>query len=315
MSRYAKLVLFAVVSTYVLIAVGGLVRATDSGLGCPDWPLCFGRWMPPADLHAWIEHAHRLIAGVLVVPLVAAMVVATVFTPRRRDRPMLAAALIAGGLIVLQALLGALVVLQRLAAELVTAHLAMALTLLALLIFIADREVHGPMPSARRHPGLTHLAGFTCGAVVAQMLLGSWVTGHHAGLAYPDFPLMGGTLLPAITEAGQAIQITHRIVAVIVAVMVAFTLRGVRRCTASPMLRRIAAVMAALVVVQIGLGWLNVVSRLSALFVVPHLAVGAAMTGLAFWLVLATMRLEVPTPPLGGSSHTPELVGTHSGPA
>ena len=56
MNRFAKLAVAAAIATYVLIVVGGLVRATDSGLGCPDWPFCFGDWFPPAELHAWIEH-------------------------------------------------------------------------------------------------------------------------------------------------------------------------------------------------------------------------------------------------------------------
>src|SRR5688572_11145676 len=113
-------------ATLVLIGVGGLVRATDSGLGCPDWPLCFGDWVPPADLHAWIEHSHRLVAAVFVGPLVGAVALITVFSDRRRDRPLLAAAVVAGVLVVVQSVLGAAVVLRGLAAELVTAHLGMA---------------------------------------------------------------------------------------------------------------------------------------------------------------------------------------------
>ncbi len=73
MNRFAKLAIAAALATYLLIVVGGLVRATDSGLGCPDWPLCFGAWVPPLELHAWIEHSHRLVAALAVGPLVAAV--------------------------------------------------------------------------------------------------------------------------------------------------------------------------------------------------------------------------------------------------
>lgn len=306
LSGYARLAVAAVAATFLLIAAGGLVRATDSGLGCPDWPLCFGRWMPPADMHAWIEHAHRLVAAVLVAPLVAAVALMTVFTSRRRDRPLAAAAVVAGVLVIVQALLGAQVVLQLLAAELVTAHLAMALTVFACLIFIADRARHGAMPRNPSWPHLVHLAGFTMGAVFAQMLLGSWVTGHHAGLAYPDFPLMGGALVPTVVDSAQAVQVAHRAMSVVVAALVAWTLIAVRRRTGVPLPRRLSAWMAALVVLQIALGWINVASRLSALSVVPHLAVGAALFGLSFWLVLATRRL-VPESEPGQEPSMPEV--------
>ena len=63
LNRFAKLAVAASIATYLLIVVGGLVRATDSGLGCPDWPGCFGGWVPPPELHAWIEHSHRLVAA------------------------------------------------------------------------------------------------------------------------------------------------------------------------------------------------------------------------------------------------------------
>jgi heme o synthase len=308
LTRFAKLAIAAAAATFVLISVGGLVRATDSGLGCPDWPLCFGDWVPPAELHAWIEHSHRLVAAVLVGPLVGAVALITVLTARRRDRALLIAAVGAGVLVIVQALLGGQVVIQQLRRELVTAHLGMALTVLGLTILIADRAVRGPMPG-RRSALPVGLIGFTTVAVFAQMLLGSWVTGHDAGLAYPDFPLMNGSILPVVDAQTQAIQVAHRALAVAVAVLVAWTAVVVRRRTRSPLPRTLAAVAVALVIVQIALGAANVWSRLSALFVVPHLAVGAALFATCFWLLLAAMRepavARVPTgtaAPSGGGS-------------
>jgi protoheme IX farnesyltransferase len=292
LTRFAKLAVAAAVATFVLIAVGGLVRATDSGLGCPDWPLCFGDWLPPADLHAWIEHTHRLTAAVFVGPLVGAVGLITVFTRRRRDVPLLGAAVVAGVLVIAQSLLGAAVVLQGLAAELVTAHLAMALVVFGAVIFIAERASHGPMPVAHARPGLTRLVAATALAIFAQMLLGSWVTGHHAGLAYPDFPLMNGSILPAVAGSEQAVHLAHRLVSVVVAGLVVWSALAVRRSTDARLPRTLALWMVALVLVQIALGGLNVVSRLSALFVVPHLAVGAALWGASVWLWLTSRRLR-----------------------
>jgi protoheme IX farnesyltransferase len=291
LSRFAKLAVAAAVATFVLISVGGLVRATDSGLGCPDWPLCFGDWLPPADLHAWIEHTHRLIAAVFVGPLVAAIGLITVFSQRRRDPPLLGAAIVAGALVIVQSLLGAAVVLEGLAAELVTAHLGMALTVFAAVIFIAERASNGPMPAAHVRPGLTRLVAVTAIAVFAQMLLGSWVTGHHAGLAFADFPLMNGALIPAIVANEQALMFAHRALSVVVAVLVAWTAVAIHRETDAPLARRLAIWLVVLIAVQIALGGLNVVSRLSAFFVVPHLAVGAAVWGASVWLVLTSRRL------------------------
>jgi protoheme IX farnesyltransferase len=292
LTRFAKLAVAAALATFVLIAVGGLVRATDSGLGCPDWPLCFGDWLPPAQLNAWIEHTHRLVAAAFVGPLVGAVALITVFSGRRRDRPLLAAAVVAGVLVIVQSLLGAAVVLQGLAAELVTAHLAMALTVFAAAIFIAERAVNGPMPSAHARPGLTRLVAVTAAAIFAQMLLGSWVTGHHAGLAFTDVPLMDGAIVPPIASDTQAIHAAHRGLSVVVVVLVAWTAIALHRSTDAPLPRRLAIALVVLVALQIALGLANVASRLSAFFVVPHLAVGAALWGGSVWLLLTTRRLR-----------------------
>jgi protoheme IX farnesyltransferase len=311
LTRFAKLAIAAAAATFVLITVGGLVRATDSGLGCPDWPLCFGDWVPPAELHAWIEHSHRLVAAVLVGPLVGAVALITVFTARRRDRVLLIAAVGAGLLVIVQALLGAQVVIQQLRRELVTAHLGMALTLLALTILIADRAVHGPMPG-RRSALPIGLIGLTAAAVFAQMLLGSWVTGHDAGLAYPDFPLMNGSLLPVVDAPTQAIQVAHRALAVVVVGLVAWSAVAVRRRTQSRLPRTLAGVAVGLVIVQVALGAANVWSRLSAAVVVPHLAVGAALFATCFWLLLAGLREPAVAPDGAREGKPPEATTRQS---
>jgi protoheme IX farnesyltransferase len=289
LTRFARLAIAAAAATFVLIVVGGLVRATDSGLGCPDWPLCFGEWVPPGELHAWIEHSHRLIAALAVGPLVGAVGLITVFSQRRRDRPLLLAAVVAGVLVIGQALLGALVVIQQLPPELVTAHLGMALTVLAMTILIADRAARGPLPRVRAALPVTLIA-VTVAAVFAQMLLGSWVTGHRAGLAFADFPLMNGDLLPVALTPEQLIQLTHRLLAVIVLGLVLWMAVAVRRATRGRLPRNLAVGSVVLILVQLALGAANVWSRLSAAFVVPHLAVGAALFGVSFWLLLAALR-------------------------
>ncbi len=214
---------------------------------------------------------------------------------------MLIAAVLAGVLVIVQAWLGGQVVIQQLAAELVTAHLAMALTVLALTLGIADRAVNGAFPRAVSGPPM-RLVAWTGAAVLAQMLLGSWVTGSGAGLAFGDFPLMNGTLVPIITIDEQVVQLAHRALAVIVAVLVIWSWLQVRRSITAPGPRRLAALGASLVAVQLLLGAANVWSRLSALFVVPHLAVGAALWATTVLLYLAIRRLPAAEASRAGSA-------------
>jgi protoheme IX farnesyltransferase len=295
LTRYATLALAAAVATFVLISAGGLVRATDSGLACPDWPGCFAfnDWVPPAQLHAWIEHTHRLIAALAVGPLVAIVGLWTLFgADKRRDLPLLAAAITAGVLVIVQSLIGRFVVTEGLRAELVTIHLGMAMTVFAATIFIADRAARGPMPPRPADGRLLRLVGVTAGAVVLQMLLGSWVTGHGAGLAFADFPLMNGQLLPDLVVSQQAVQFAHRVLAAVVLLLVVASWWRIRSATRTRLVRRLAAAGAILVAVQVALGAANVWSQLSAWFGVPHLAVGAALWGTYTWLYLGVRRLR-----------------------
>ena len=285
MTRFRRLAVVTIAATFVLIAVGGLVRATDSGLGCPDWPRCFGKLVPPAELHAWIEHSHRLIASV-VMALVALMVVAAWRTGQ--DRVVRRASVAALVMVLSQAVIGAFVVWWKLEAESVTLHLATALALVALLIYIGFRA-RWPADRSRRQGQdrrFVRLVAAGAGLTYLQMLVGSTVTGYHAGLAYPL-----NVLLPDLGPSVARIQLLHRTLAVLVGALVVATWVVARRTQrAHPTVTRLAGYAAGLVAVQIGLGVANVANRLSALTVVPHLAVGALLWGTMVALLLHADR-------------------------
>jgi protoheme IX farnesyltransferase len=279
LTPFRRLAVVTIAATFVLIAVGGLVRATDSGLGCPDWPRCFGRLVPPAELHAWIEHSHRLVASVVMV-LAAVLVVAAWRTGQ--ERVVRRAAVAALVMVLAQAVIGAFVVWWKLRADSVTLHLATALALVALLIFIDFRARHGPGRRQGQDRRFVRLVAATAGLLYLQMLVGSTVTGHHAGLAYPL-----EVLWPDLGPSVARIQLAHRTMAVVVGTLVVVTWLVARRTQrAHPGITRLAGYAAGLVAVQIGLGVANVANRLSALTVVPHLAVGALLWGtmVALWL-------------------------------
>jgi heme o synthase len=282
-TTFRRLAVVTIAATFVLIAVGGLVRATDSGLGCPDWPRCFGRLVPPAEFHAWVEHSHRLVASVVMV-LVAWLVVAAWRTGQ--DRVVRRATLAALALVLVQAIIGAFVVWWKLEAESVTLHLAAALALVGLLIVIGFRAAHGPRRRDPQDRRFVRLAAAGAALTYLQMLVGSTVTGYHAGLAYPL-----AVLWPDLGPSVARIQLAHRSLAVLVGTLIVATWLVARRSQrAHPTVTRLVGYAAGLVAVQIGLGVANVANRLSALTVVPHLAVGALLWGTMVALVLHADR-------------------------
>jgi len=225
MTRFQKLTLTTVVATYILVVIGAITRGTGSGLGCPDWPLCYGELLPSlGDTAAWIEWSHRTWAA-----LVGLLVVAVAFVAlrhHRRDRSLVLASLGAVALTGFQAWLGKITVETSNAGEWVTAHLATAMVLLALLMFVAIRS-HYPRSLARGAGSqrLTLVLAFTSASVYALLLFGSHVTATGAALVYLDWPFFRGQLLPlfAADPSVAALQMSHflhRLVAAIVAVAV-----------------------------------------------------------------------------------------------
>src|SRR5919202_6197569 len=150
MSRYySALAVVTAIGTYLLIVMGGVVRVSGSGLGCPDWPTCHGQLVPPLEATAIIEYTHRLL-GALVSPLILATTLGA-WLFRRRERGLLVAATLAPVLLAIQIVLGAIVVRLELPAMVVLVHLIFALVILALLIWTALLALPAPRP--RRAPG------------------------------------------------------------------------------------------------------------------------------------------------------------------
>jgi heme a synthase len=227
-TRFQKLVAATLAMTLALVIVGVIVRATGSGLGCPDWPTCFGSWIPPFEFKAWAEWVHRLIAAVIGVMILGVAVLAVV--DHRDRRSLVAGSLGALALVVFQAWLGRETVRLGNSGASVTAHLAAAMAVAGLLTFLLVRAGYpAHLPARASGQRLTILATFTAVATFAMLIFGANVTAADAALVFPDWPLMGGAIVPPFGDmpektANLALtQALHRYVGVVVGIVLAGT--------------------------------------------------------------------------------------------
>ena len=278
MKAFKTLAGASTVATFLLISIGGLVRATKSGLGCgDDWPDCSGQLIPALQQRAQvIEYSHRLAAAVVVVLLATLVVFA--FRYHRTEPRILWATVAAFGLVMFQAILGMIVVVLHLNAISVVLHLGTALSLLALLIYISA-AVREPAD----HVGddaLSKRARFAAGSVFVLLLVGSYVSGADAGYAFPDWPLMDGSVIPDLGVESKAIHFFHRALAGIVGVIVfVVTFDIIKKGAEYPGARRFAQGAAGLYAIEVAIGAMNVWTRLNSAAVTAHLAIGAAIWG------------------------------------
>jgi protoheme IX farnesyltransferase len=285
-NRFQKLALLTLATALALVTIGVIVRATDSGLGCPDWPFCYGRPLPPADdPKAWIEWIHRSVAALIGFEILGLAVLA-VRDHRRRTSivwPTFAAVALVG----FQAWLGRETVRLGNSGESVTAHLAAALLLVGLLVFLAVRSGY-PARLADRGASqrFTLLAAFGAAVTFTLLLFGSQVTATDSALVFPDWPLMGGTLFPALTDVTAA-HVLHRwVAAVVAAIVLAIAVVAWRTQRERPTLVRLAVGAAILFAIQVAIGGAQVLTRLEAWTQTLHLALGAVI-----WAALAGLTV------------------------
>lgn len=326
---FRKLVWFAVIYTFVVVVVGAYVRLSDAGLGCPDWPGCYGELTPhlaqddiakavedqggthgPVSLgKAWKEMFHRYIAGGLGLVILAIAVTAWLRRRELRQSPLLATSLLV--LVMFQAALGMWTVTLLLKPVIVTLHLLGGLATLALLAWLGLRqETFKPVPTAAMR--LRPWALLTLLIVIGQIMLGGWVSTNYAALACVDFPTCHGQWLPemdfhhgfqlvrelGMTAAGThlsydaitAIHWTHRVGAVVTFLCAGgFALVLLR--TAG--LARYGAVLLVVLLLQVALGIANVVAGLPLAVAAAHNAGAAILLVTAVVINFALRRKPV----------------------
>ena len=290
MTRYQALAVTTVGATLVLITIGAIVRTTGSGLGCPDWPLCHGQLLPPAERTAIIEYSHRSAAAIVGLLIVASSAVALLH--HRGDAAVRNLAIVAVVLLAVQAWLGKETVERELPPEIVTVHLGTALTLLAVLGVLAAFAFLGPERRRiedRKRASFVRLATVTAAILLVIVLGGSYVVGTDSTTACTTWP--GCLQAPAPFLDGireQHIHWAHRLSTLVglgavgLLALSATDLRG----PLAGLLRGASIALLALYGGQMLIGAANIWTTFSDVVRAAHLAAGAAIWALAVLIVV-----------------------------
>jgi heme A synthase len=325
--RFRRLVLWTGIATFLLIIVGGIVRVSDSGLGCGPagsgfhgWPLCKGDVIPGVDLHAVVEYTHRALAGAVGIMMIALAVVA--WRRYRVHRGIVRASFAAAGLVIAQGLLGAATVENNLDELLVAAHLGLAMLLLALVLYIwrASRpEVIGGEP-ADGGPRFRGLALASSAAIFCTIVAGGYMAGtqnygradyqlgdgaHHA--CGKEFPTCNGDFVPFGEARLVDIHLTHRVFMYVASALVlALVITALRRRPSRGIVVH-AWVTLGLLGVQIVVGALNVWLDEYEVLIVTHLTLGTLLWATLVGLALQLYRVPAPSGAPAAAARTEAL--------
>ncbi len=279
--------------TYFLIALGGTVLATGSGLSCPDWPFCYGQAFHSGTYHVFLEQFHRFTAASVSILIV--MLAIGIIAWARKDRALLTLAIAAPVLLAVQIVLGGLTVLWKLPPQIIMAHLGTALAIFAVVITIA--VLSGKSATSKELPAKTRkfaqLAISNALLVYILMLLGSYVTGSSAALACPGWPFCTPASW-AISNHLASINILHRVFAVFVGLVTLWTvIAALRRWRIARGQAVVGLIGGILFIWQAIVGGLIVLLKEPAFVAGLHLALATAVWGtLVLLAALASRQLR-----------------------
>ena len=284
---FRVVVVAAVVAAFGQVTLGGVVRVTDSGLGCPDWPLCYGQIIPPFSVPTMIEYSHRLSASVLSLFVLGTAVLA--WLQFRENRVVIFSSIAALVLVVVAAILGGITVLTELEWWVVLFHLAIAEILLASLIVAAIGGWSGSRlesQSTEARPGPT-TRNLVIAAIVGTFILilsGSYMVGYGAGTSCATWPLCRGSFWPS-DAAAYLIHMGHRYIAALVGLVVlAAAWHVIRNLEDNPPARMAAVAVILAFAIQIVIGAAVIWTKFGADFKAVHLSVATLV-----WAALVTM--------------------------
>lgn len=315
----------AVLLALFVVMLGAYTRLTDAGLGCPDWPGCYGRMVLPAKQpqlddaqkryptiliekqKAWTEMAHRYAAGTLAILIFTIFILALRQKNARIPR-LLPAVLV--GLVFFQALLGMWTVTLKLLPVVVMAHLLGGILIFSCLFYF--RLQLSRLQGDSCHQNWRLAIGLGMVIVFLQIALGGWVSSNYAGVACIGFPTCNGQWLPELYfskgfnlfspvgenyqgglldhQARMTIQFIHRLGALVTVIYILLLSLILAVKTASYPVRVLSILAAGLVVLQVVLGILNVVYLLPLWVAVAHNGVAAMLLATLFGLYYLAKR-------------------------
>lgn len=299
MKAFTRVALISTLATYFLIFTGGLVRVSGAGLGCPDWPKCFGRWMPPFSLSqvppdvnpaqfnivlAWIEYTNRIIGMAVGLLILATAILAIV--KYRNELRILIPSLLAALLVAYQGWQGGQVVKGELDPFLVSIHLLISFVIVSLLIYVtlqgylrekAEREEVSEYPKAA-----TIWTGVLWLVAMGQVILGTEIRSGIKMLSH-EFPLLPDTSL--LARLG-ILDDTHMLIGVLLLLFTIFAGLAIVRVSRNPSLlvKSSIVILISLVVVQVIIGLVLIGARLYPLLQLFHLWIAGLYIGLSLLL-------------------------------